>query len=110
MIGVSNFENEESMTTRIEPIKILRKVNEKSNHPQDKAKKRATVKEMQDKAYPFLDYDVPYIFNHVLVANLIDFPEVNRLEEAGRIDNPNYYKFYRLIGILLKGALSSKVD
>ncbi|KAL0302412.1 UNVERIFIED_CONTAM: hypothetical protein Scaly_3033400, partial [Sesamum calycinum] len=53
---------------------------------------------MQAREYPFLDSDVPGIFDDLLEANLIDLPEMKRPEEAERKDDPKYCKYHRLVG------------
>ena len=47
--------------------------------------------------YPFLDYDVSEIFDELLELKLIDFPEMKRPDEAGKADDPNYFKYHRLV-------------
>ncbi|KAL0402534.1 UNVERIFIED_CONTAM: Transposon Ty3-G Gag-Pol polyprotein [Sesamum latifolium] len=53
---------------------------------------------MQARQYPFLDSDVPGIFDDLLEANLIDLPEMKRPEEAERKDDLKYCKYHRLVG------------
>ncbi|KAK4391401.1 hypothetical protein Sango_1917900 [Sesamum angolense] len=53
---------------------------------------------MQAGEYPFLDSDVPGMFDDLLEANLIDLPEMKQPEEAERKDNPKYCKYHRLVG------------
>ncbi|KAL0290012.1 UNVERIFIED_CONTAM: hypothetical protein Sradi_7059600 [Sesamum radiatum] len=52
---------------------------------------------MQAREYPFLDSDVPGIFDDLLEANLIDLPEMKRPEEAERKDDPKYCKYHHLV-------------
>ncbi|KAL0358131.1 UNVERIFIED_CONTAM: hypothetical protein Scaly_1498800 [Sesamum calycinum] len=47
---------------------------------------------------PFLDSNVPGIFDDLLEANLIDMREMKRSEEAERKDGPKYCKCHRLVG------------
>ena len=56
-----------------------------------------TLKDMQEKEYPFLDYDVAKIFNELLEHKLIELPEMKHPNEAGRTNDPNYCKYHRLI-------------
>ncbi|KAF9665074.1 hypothetical protein SADUNF_Sadunf16G0084300 [Salix dunnii] len=37
------------------------------------------------------------MLDDLLEANIIELPEVKRPEEANQVDNPNYYKYHRLI-------------
>lgn len=60
--------------------------------------RRPTLKEMQTKTYPFLNFNVLEIFDDLLKANLIDLPEIKQLDEAKKVDNPKYYKYHSLVG------------
>ncbi|KAL0305364.1 UNVERIFIED_CONTAM: hypothetical protein Sangu_3036000 [Sesamum angustifolium] len=53
---------------------------------------------MQAREYPFLDSDVPGIFDDLLEANLIDLPEMKQPEETKRKDDRKYCKYHRLVG------------
>ncbi|KAL0449527.1 UNVERIFIED_CONTAM: hypothetical protein Slati_1509100 [Sesamum latifolium] len=70
----------------------------KNNVPYEKPQRKLTLKEMQARQYPFLDSDVPGIFDDLLEANLIDLPEMKRPEEAERKDDPKYCKYHCLVG------------
>ncbi|KAL0358237.1 UNVERIFIED_CONTAM: hypothetical protein Scaly_1509400 [Sesamum calycinum] len=70
----------------------------KNNVPYERPPRKLTLKEMQAREYPFLDSDVPGIFDDLLEANLIDLPEMKRPEEAERMDDPKYCKYHRLVG------------
>ncbi|KAL0453380.1 UNVERIFIED_CONTAM: Transposon Tf2-12 polyprotein [Sesamum latifolium] len=76
------------------PIQELRiakdSITPKNNVPYEKPQRKLTLKEMQARQYLFLDSDVPGIFDDLLEANLIDLPEMKRLEEAERKDDPNW--------------------
>ena len=53
---------------------------------------------MQEKNYPFLESDVPGIFDDLVKEKLIDLPEMKRPDEAGKVNDPNYCKYHRLVG------------
>ncbi|KAL0396400.1 UNVERIFIED_CONTAM: hypothetical protein Scaly_0088400 [Sesamum calycinum] len=53
---------------------------------------------MQAREYPFLDSDVPRIFDDLLKANLIDLLEMKQPEEVKRKDDPKYCKYHHLVG------------
>ncbi|GAA0146005.1 hypothetical protein LIER_06056 [Lithospermum erythrorhizon] len=57
-----------------------------------------TLKEMQAKEYPFFESDIPRIFEELLKAKLIELLEPKRPEEASRSTEPNYCKYYRVVG------------
>ncbi|GAA0154940.1 hypothetical protein LIER_12782 [Lithospermum erythrorhizon] len=61
-------------------------------------KERLTLKEMQEKDYPFLESDVPSMFDELLKAKFIELPVSKRLEEANRSTEPNFCKYYRILG------------
>ena len=57
-----------------------------------------TFKEREQKVYPFPDEDVPNILEQLLQLKLIELPECRRLEDMGKVDDPNYGKYHRIIG------------
>jgi len=58
---------------------------------------KSILREMQEKEYPFLDSDVSDIFDELLQLKLIELPEMKRPDEAGKVDDPNYCKYHRLV-------------
>ncbi|KAL0295426.1 UNVERIFIED_CONTAM: hypothetical protein Sangu_3199300 [Sesamum angustifolium] len=97
----SKAQSKESMAVNVAPFKPKStgkdNVASRNNVPYEKLQRKLTLKEMQAREYPFLDSDVPRIFDD-LEANLIDLPEIKRPEEAERKDDPKYCKYHRLIG------------
>ena len=55
-------------------------------------------KECEKKVYSFLNEDVPSILQQLLQLKLIELPECKRLEDMGKVDDPNYCKYHRIIG------------
>ncbi|KAI3445236.1 hypothetical protein Pfo_001901 [Paulownia fortunei] len=104
--------NKESMAVNTTPIKLRGNVNDKSGETKDISQemrqRKLTLKEMQAKKYPFLDSDVFGIFNDLLNVNLIKLPKMKRLEEAGRINDPKYCKYHRLVGHLIRDCFIFK--
>ncbi|KAH7840428.1 hypothetical protein Vadar_016753 [Vaccinium darrowii] len=94
-------EKKESMAANVEPFKISTKSKgrqvEKFAPPQMKERKRLTLKEMQEKVYPFPDSEVSSMFDQLLDLKLIELPEMKRPEEANKVNDPNYCKFHRLV-------------
>ncbi|XP_070017644.1 uncharacterized protein [Nicotiana sylvestris] len=90
-------ESKKSMNVNASPLKVTTKVSKKQSVKttslQDKVGRKLTLKEMQAKEYTFLDADVPAIFEE-----LLELPEMKWLDESGNTNNPNYYKYHRLIG------------
>ncbi|KAI3465910.1 hypothetical protein Pfo_022573 [Paulownia fortunei] len=101
----SKVPNKESMAVNVAPIKFKGNTNdkrgEKKDTPQERGQRKLTLKEMQAKQYPFLDFDVSEIFDDLLKENLIKLPKMKRPEEAGRVDDPKYCKYHRLVGHLI---------
>jgi len=60
-------------------------------------RKKPSLKERQEKVYPFLDLDISRILDDLLDENIIELPEVKHPEEANQVDNLNYCKYHRLI-------------
>jgi len=90
------------MNVNASPLKVTTKVSKKQSVKttslQDKVGRKLTLKEMQAKEYPFLDSDVPAIFEELLELKLIELPEMKRPDETGKTNDPNYCKYHRLIG------------
>ena len=59
---------------------------------------RLTFKEREQKVYPFPNEDVPNIFEQLLQMKLIELPECRRPEDMGKVDDPNYCRYHRIIG------------
>ncbi|OMO98935.1 hypothetical protein COLO4_13591 [Corchorus olitorius] len=81
------------------PLKISKKKAQdaKSFTNQDKAKGKFTLKERREKKYPFPDSDVASMLDELLKSKVIELPEMKRLEESGKVDDPNYCKYHRLV-------------
>ena len=60
--------------------------------------RRLTFKEHEQKVYLFPDEDVPNILEQLLQLKLIELLECRRLEDLGKVDDPNYCKYHRIIG------------
>ena len=58
---------------------------------------RSSLKEWEQKVYPFLDADMPEMLEQLLKLKLIELPECKRSEEMGKVDDPNYCKYHRII-------------
>ena len=85
------------------PIKINSKSEKKremksTTATQSQEKKKTSLKERQERKYPFADSDVSRMFDELLEANLIELLEMKCLDEANQVNDPNYCKYHRLIG------------
>ncbi|KAL0361041.1 UNVERIFIED_CONTAM: hypothetical protein Sradi_3788600 [Sesamum radiatum] len=91
----------ESMAIKTAPIKISSNSGKKLEKSEDQRvtndRRQPTLKELQEKEYPFPDSDVPYIFDELLERKLIELPESKRPDEAGRVNDPKYCKYHRVV-------------
>ncbi|KAL0420666.1 UNVERIFIED_CONTAM: hypothetical protein Slati_3089500 [Sesamum latifolium] len=91
----------ESMAINTAPIKISSNDRKKPEKPEDQRvtndRRRPILKELQEKEYPFPDSDVPYIFDELLERKLIELPESKHPDEAGRVNDPKYCKYHRVV-------------
>ena len=58
--------------------------------PQEKERRRPTLKEMEERTYPFPDSDVSGILDGLLKKKIIKLLECKRLEEIGHTNDPKY--------------------
>ncbi|KAL0355653.1 UNVERIFIED_CONTAM: hypothetical protein Sradi_4012200 [Sesamum radiatum] len=97
----TKLSTKESMAIKKTPIKISSNNRKKSEKSEDQRvtndRRRPTLKELQEKEYPFPDSDVPYIFHELLERKLIELPESKRPDEAGRVNDPKYCKYHRVV-------------
>ncbi|KAM1063519.1 hypothetical protein ACFX2A_028267 [Malus domestica] len=63
----------------------------------DQEMRRRTLKELEEKTYPFPDSDVVAMLDNLLDKKVIGLPECRWPEEMNRIDSPRYCKFHRFI-------------
>ncbi|KAL0295176.1 UNVERIFIED_CONTAM: hypothetical protein Sangu_2512600 [Sesamum angustifolium] len=76
----SKASSKESMAVNVAQFKLKSTAKDniapRNNDPYERPQRKLTLKEMQAREYPFLDFDVPGIFDDLLEANLIDLPEM----------------------------------
>ena len=68
------------------------KASSSSFSAQDKTKWKVSLKERQEKKYPFSS-----MLDELLKSKLLQLPELKRPEEANQVNDPNYCKYHRLI-------------
>ena len=92
----------DSMIVNTTEVKVPRRganANEKRLEGWQKNEvRRLTLKEREQKVYSFPNEDVPNIFEQLLQMKLIELPECKRPEDMGKVDDPNYCKYHRIIG------------
>ncbi|KAK4381112.1 hypothetical protein Sango_2999300 [Sesamum angolense] len=108
----SKAPSKESMAVNVAPFKLKSSAKDnvatRKNVHYERPQRKLTLKEMQAREYPFLDFDVPRIFDDLLEANLIDLPKMKRPEEAERKDDPKYCKYHRLVGHAIQDCFMFK--
>ncbi|KAL0291236.1 UNVERIFIED_CONTAM: hypothetical protein Sangu_2541900 [Sesamum angustifolium] len=76
----SKAPSKESMVANVAPFKLKNTAKDnvapRNNVPYERPQRKLTLKEMQAREYPFVESDVPGIFDDLLEANLIDLPEM----------------------------------
>ncbi|KAL2532654.1 Retrotrans gag domain-containing protein [Abeliophyllum distichum] len=69
----------------------------KPNKVQVQRKGLLTLKELEEKEYPFSDSEVSGILDQLLEQKIIELPAPKRSEEAGQVDHPKYCRFHQII-------------
>ncbi|KAM2672670.1 hypothetical protein EV1_008331 [Malus domestica] len=88
----------EAMTVNTAPVKISTRGKAIQTEAfRDQEMHRRTLKELEEKIYPFPDSDVVAMLDNLLDKKVISLPECRRPEEMNRTDNPRYCKFHRFI-------------
>ncbi|KAM2040999.1 hypothetical protein ACFX16_034858 [Malus domestica] len=83
------------------PIKISSKTKAKEikrcEPPRTQEKYKSTLRELEQKAYPFPDSDMDAMLDDLLKKKVIELPESKRPEEMNCINDPKYYKYHRIV-------------
>ncbi|KAM1056648.1 hypothetical protein ACFX13_030790 [Malus domestica] len=88
----------EAMTVNTSPVKIpTRGKAIQAEAFRDQEMRRCTLKELEEKTYPFPDSDMVAMLEDLLEKKVIGLPECRRPEEMNRTDSPMYCKFHRFI-------------
>ncbi|KAM1111747.1 hypothetical protein ACFX2B_044082 [Malus domestica] len=88
----------EAMTVNTTPVKIpTRGKAIQTEAFRDQEMRRRTLKELEEKTYPFPDSDVVAMLEDLLEKKVIGLPECRRPKEMNHTDSPRYCKFHRFI-------------
>ncbi|KAM2234269.1 hypothetical protein ACFXTI_012534 [Malus domestica] len=88
----------EAMTVNTAPVKIpTRGKAIQAEAFRDQEMRRRTLKELEERTYPFPDSDVVAMLEDLLEKKVIGLPECRRPEEMNRTDSSRYCKFHRFI-------------
>ena len=89
----SNSIVEESFAITTEPIHYKKN----TSLPQVKERLQPTLKEMEERTYPFLDFVVSRMLDDLLEKKITKLLECKRPREMGHTNNPKYCKYHRVI-------------
>ncbi|KAM1980921.1 hypothetical protein ACFX15_037483 [Malus domestica] len=65
--------------------------------PRTQDRYKSTLRELEQKAYPFPDSDMDAMLDDLLEKKVIELPECKRPEEMNRINDPKYCKYHRIV-------------
>jgi len=94
-----------------QPIRIMEKPKlggKKSSSFKVVTNKRPTLKELQEKKYPFPDSDLLGMLDDLLEKGVIELPESKRPEEVGRTVDPKYCRYHRIVSHPLEKCVTFK--
>ncbi|KAL2472530.1 Uncharacterized protein Adt_40666 [Abeliophyllum distichum] len=72
------------------------------NKVQVQRKGLLTLKELEEKEYPFSDSEVSGILDQLFEQKVIELPPPKRPEEAGQVVHPKYCRFHQIISHLVE--------
>ena len=98
----------DSMVISTTPLKIIGKNKKKEEEKfldrrQEKGKEveremsRPTFKELEERVYPFPDFDIANMLDELLKNKLIELPECKQSEKIGKVNGPKYYQYHRIV-------------
>ncbi|KAI5344079.1 hypothetical protein L3X38_011956 [Prunus dulcis] len=86
----------EAMTINTVPVKISTQDKKKEvrrmEPSQEVDRRRRTLKELEEKTYPFPDSDVAGMLEDLLEKKVNELPECKRPEEMNRVNDPKFCK------------------
>ena len=94
---ISKGATKEAMVVNTAPLKFTAKEKKIEKRQDVGEKKQPTLKERQEKVYPFPDFDLPDMLEQLLEKRQIELPECKRPAELGRVNDPNYCKYHRVV-------------
>ena len=82
------------MTVNVTLARDKKKEGKKVRPIQENERCRFTLKELEEKRYPFPNSDVPSMFEDLLQKKVIELPKCKRPEEMGRVNDSNYCHYH----------------
>ncbi|KAM1299015.1 hypothetical protein ACFX2F_025755 [Malus domestica] len=93
--------NTEPIKTSSAPIKISSKTKareiKRGELPRTPDRYKNTLKESEQKAYPFPDSNMDAMLDDLLQKKVIELPECKRPEEMNRVNDLKYCKYHRIV-------------
>jgi len=71
-------------------------------------RRHPTLKELQEKKYPFLDSDLPRMMEDLLEKGVIQLLELKRHEDVGWTTNPQCRHYHKMVGHPLEKCVTLK--
>ncbi|KAM1570264.1 hypothetical protein TB1_034794 [Malus domestica] len=94
--------NTTPIKTSSAPIKISfnnkAKEIKRSEHSHTQDRYKNTLRELEQKVYPFPDSDMDAMLDDLLEKKVIELPECKRPKEMNRTKDPKYCKYHRIVG------------
>ncbi|CAL9004675.1 unnamed protein product [Prunus brigantina] len=91
----------EAMTINTVPVKISTRDKKsevkRMESSREVDRRRRTLKELEEKTYPFPDSDVAGMLEDLLEKKVIELPECKRPEEMNRVNDPKFCKYHRIV-------------
>ncbi|KAI5343265.1 hypothetical protein L3X38_011141 [Prunus dulcis] len=91
----------EAMTINTVPVKISTRDKKKEVKRMEPSRevdrRRRTLKELEEKTYPFPDADVVGMLEDLLEKKVIELPKCKRPEEMNRVNDPKFCKYHRIV-------------
>ena len=92
---------QESMTINITLVKISARDKKKEvkevRLTQENKMCQFILKELEEKKYPFPDFDVPNMLEDLLQKKVIKLLECKHPKRMGRVNDPIYYHYHRIV-------------
>ncbi|CAL2271127.1 unnamed protein product [Prunus armeniaca] len=91
----------EAMTINTVPVKISTRDKKREVKRMESSRevdrRRHTLKELEEKTYPFPDSDVIGMLEDLLEKKVIELPECKRPEKMNRVNDPKFCKYHRIV-------------
>src|ERR1051325_2261524 len=94
---ISKGATKEAMMVGTTPLKFVAKEKMMEKRQDTSEKRRPTLKERQEKVYSFPESNLPDMLEQLVDNELIKLPECKQTADMGKVNDPNYCKYHRVI-------------